>query len=216
MNVALTPPTAPNGNHAPLSRPAIPMGTNPPGSGSPVAELGHVANWLRRTYMETYQAPGDDPIHGHVEAVRAHESIALHLVAAMRERSQTEADTVTTFAELKRQWLEEVADLRAAVGREATQERDNLRKDATALGEKAATLTTAVTDCAGKFGDIKPLIADIPEYQKVLQDDVNARARERWGQGVTLILGVMAGVIVGAIMVSYVFYHFVLSRAIQP
>lgn len=185
------PPAATHGNGAHPSAPA-----------QPSIELGRIADWLQRALGERYQAPPDDPIHANVEIVRGMEMIAIHLLNGLQIRSQREAEVLQSLSTAHR----ELGDL-------AKGERNALSEDINNARKEVGVLTESVKNAKGAYEDAKPLIEGLPALQAVIKEDVDARARERWGQGVVLLLTALVFLVFGIGITAYFFNRF-LSHAV--
>ena len=180
------PPASTNGN-----------GTYPSVSAQPSIELGRIADWLQRTLSERYQAPPDDPIHASVEIVRGMEMVALHLLNGLQSRSQREAEVLQAFATTHRE-----------LGELAKNERAALSQDIHSAHNEVGALNESVKHVKGAYEDAKPLIEGLPALQTVLKEDVDARARERWGQGVVILLAALIFLVLGIAITAFFFNHF--------
>ena len=192
---------------SPFSRPSVPMPANTPsGQPSTVAgmlptpgiELGQISGRLSRTLGERFSAPPDDPIHAGVEIVHAIEMVAIHINNATAARTQREGELLGLF---DRAFAEIVA---LAAGERAT-----LSKEVLALAEATRGNRSA-------YDEARPLIEGLPALQVSLQDDVNARARERWGQGVILLVTALAFLVVGILATVLFFNKYVLVPVSHP
>ena len=170
----------------------------------PNIELGQIAAWLQRILSERYQAPPDDPIHANVEIVRGMEMIATHLLLGLQTRSQRENEVLQALSTAHRE-----------LGELAKNERTALHEDITKARDSIAALDASVKASKAAYDDAKPLIEGLPALQTVIKEDVDARARERWGQGVILLLTALVFLVFGIGVTAYFFSHF-LAHAVAP
>lgn len=180
------PPASTNGN-----------GAHPSVIAQPSIELGRIADWLQRTLGERYQAPPDDPIHANVEIVRGMEMIAIHLLNSLQTRSQREGEVINALSTAHRE-----------LGELAKNERTALSDDLNAARKEVGVLNESVKNAKSAYEDAKPLIEGLPALQMVIKEDVDARARERWGQGVVLLLSALIFLVLGIAITAYFFNHF--------